>query len=100
MKIAEILNETLATRKIPFEITHTYEWDDPSRDEDLDPTTELTIYGYVIVTPRMYSDRDSPTGYEVIFQNAVDDEGHPFNLDRLSDFETERIRQQAIDEIS
>lgn len=98
MKIAEILFES--TNKIPFEVTITHEFDDPLRDEDLEPTTELTIYGVVEITPRMYSDRDSPTGYEVTIQSAVDGDGRSFNVNRLSDYEEEQIRQQAIEQVS
>ena len=100
MKITEILAESLAQRKIPFEISFQYEWDDPNRDENLEPVETISVEGYVVTTPRMYSERGSPTGYDVVFTYATDSNGQPFDLDQLNDRMQQRLRQSAIDQAS
>jgi dienelactone hydrolase len=98
MKITEILAESLAQRKIPFEISFQHEWDDPNRDENLDPIETISVEGYVVTTPRMYSERGSPTGYDVVFTHATDSNGQPFDLDQLNDRMQQQLRQSAIDQ--
>lgn len=100
MKITDILAESLARRKIPFEISFEHEWDDPNRDENLEPIETISVEGYVVTTPRMYSERGSPTGYDVVFTNATTSSGEPFNLDQLNDQMQQRLRQSAIDQVS
>lgn len=100
MKIAEILAESLATRKIPFEVDYDYEWDDPNRDENLDPFETITFSGYVTVTPMAYSVHGSPTEYEVHIENVTDSTGRPFDQNQLNNYVLNQIHQQAIDQVA
>ena len=100
MKIAEILAEALAGRKIPFEVDYNYEWDDPNRDENLDPYEVITFSGYVLVTPKVYSVRGSPDGYEVVITDVIDSTGRPFDQNQLNDNIISQVKQQAMDQAS
>ena len=98
MKITEILAES-TSRKIPFQVEYEYEWDDPNRDENLDPFETITFEGYVIVMPNMYGVRGSPTGYEVVITQVTDSSGNPFDQSNLNDWIIQRIQQAAIDQV-
>lgn len=100
MKLTDLLDEALSSRKIPFQVDYNYEWDDPNRDENLDPFETITFDGYVMITPKMYSVQGSPTGYEVIITNVTDSNGAPFNQNNLNDRVIQQIKQEAIDQVS
>lgn len=100
MKIADILFETLAVRKIPFDIDYEYEWDDPDRDENLEPFETITVRGYVIITPQAYSVKGSPTGYEVVITDVTNERGGPFDQSLLGDNIVADIKQQAIQQVT
>jgi hypothetical protein len=97
MKISELLTE--AARSIPFTVTYQYEWDDPTRDEDLDPYEQLSIDGFVSIERNMYGVRGGPDGYEVKITDVTDSNGNPFSLDKLHPREVARIKQEAIDQV-